>query len=80
MSEDLAQRVCEVIARSQRIPVEKVTLDSSFVDLNIDSMDAVNILFGLETEFDINISDEEARGIKSVREMAEGVAKLVAAK
>ncbi|MGA1997948.1 MAG: phosphopantetheine-binding protein, partial [Bryobacteraceae bacterium] len=48
MSDDLVQRVLKVIATSKRIPLEKVTIDSGFQDLGIDSMDAVEILFGLE--------------------------------
>jgi acyl carrier protein len=80
MSEEFVQRIRTVIANSQRIPVEKVTIDSSFQELGIDSMDAVNILFGLESEFDINIPDDQAKEIRTVREMAEGVEKLVTAK
>lgn len=80
MSEDLIQRVLKTIAEAQRLPIEQVTLDSSFEALGIDSMDGVNILFALENEFDIAIPDEAARGIRSVREMAEGVDKLVRAK
>ena len=33
-------------------------LDSAFEELGIDSMDAVEILFALENEFDINIPDD----------------------
>jgi len=80
MSDEFIQRICTVVANSQRIPVEKVTIDSSFQELGIDSMDAVNILFGLESEFDINIPDDEVKDIRTVRQMAEGVEKLVAAK
>ena len=80
MSDEFIQRVCQVIANSQRIPIEKVTIESTFQELGIDSMDAVNILFGLESEFDINIPDEEAKDIRTLRQMAEGVEKLVAAK
>jgi acyl carrier protein len=80
MSDEFIQRICQVIANSQRIPIEKVTIDSTFQELGIDSMDAVNILFGLESEFDISIPDEEAKDIKTLRQMAEGVEKLVAAK
>jgi acyl carrier protein len=80
MSDEFIQRICKVIANSQRIPIEKVTIDSTFQELGIDSMDAVNILFGLESEFDINIPDEEAKDIRTLRQMAEGVEKLVAAK
>ena len=80
MSDDLIQRVRTVIANSQRMPIEKISIDSSFQELGIDSMDAVNILFGLESEFDINIPDEETKDIRTVRQMAEGVEKLLAAK
>ena len=80
MSDEFIQRIRQVIANSQRIPIEKVSIDSSFQELGIDSMDAVNILFGLESEFDINIPDEDARSVRSIRQMCEGVEKLVAAK
>jgi acyl carrier protein len=43
-------------------------------------MDAVEILFALENEFDISIPDDEVRGVRNVRQMCEGVEKLVAAK
>jgi acyl carrier protein len=43
-------------------------------------MDAVEILFALENEFDISIPDEEVRNVRNVRQMCEGVEKLVAAK
>jgi len=80
MSDDLVQRVLKVIATSKRIPLETVTIDSEFQQLGIDSMDAVEILFALENEFDITIPDEEVRTVRNVREMCEGVEKLVAAK
>lgn len=80
MSDELVQRVLKVIATSKRIPLETVTIESEFQQLGIDSMDAVEILFALENEFDISIPDEEVRTVRNVRQMCEGVAKLVAAK
>ena len=80
MSDDLIQRVLKAIATSKRIPLETVTIDSEFQQLEIDSMDAVEILFALENEFDINIPDEEVRGVRNVRNMCEGVERLLAAK
>jgi acyl carrier protein len=80
MSDELTQRVLKCIATSKRIPLEQVTIDSEFQQLGIDSMDAVEILFALENEFDISIPDEEVRTVRNVRQMAEGVEKLVAAK
>ena len=79
MSEELIQKIRSVIANTQRIPLEKVTIDSSFEELGIDSMDGVNILFALENEFNITIPDEAAKQIRSVRGMMEGLEKLLAA-
>jgi acyl carrier protein len=80
MSDDLIQRVCKTIATSKRLPEERVTIDSGFEELGIDSMDAVEILFALENEFDISIPDEEVKNVRNVRDMVRGVDKLVAAK
>jgi len=80
MSDELIERVRKVIATSKRIPLETVTNESDFQQLGIDSMDAVEILFALENEFDINIPDEEVRQVRCVRDMCEGVEKLIAAK
>ena len=80
MSEDLIQRVTRVIATSKRIPVETVTIDSEFVQLGIDSMEAVEILFALEGEFDISIPDDEVRSVRNVRDMCAGVERLLTAK
>lgn len=80
LSAALTERVLKVIATSKRIPIETVTVDSEFEQLGIDSMDAVEILFALENEFDINIPDDEVRHVRNVRQMCEGVSRLVAAK
>jgi acyl carrier protein len=80
MSPELIERVLKVVATCKRIPLERVTVDSEFQQLEIDSMDAVEILFALENEFDISIPDEEVRNVRNVKQMAEGVERLVAAK
>ena len=80
MPDDMTQRVLKAIATSKRIPLDQVTIDSDFVQLGIDSMDAVEILFALENEFDISIPDDEVRNVRNVRQMCEGVERLLAAK
>jgi acyl carrier protein len=80
MSDELIQRVLKVIATSKRIPLETVTIDSEFLQIGIDSMDAVEILFALENEFDISIPDDDVRSVRNVRQMCQGVEKLLAAK
>jgi acyl carrier protein len=75
--DELSQRVLSIIAETQRKDPAQVAIDSSFEELGIDSMDGVNIVFALENEFDINVPDEEVKNIRSVRDMVEGVRKLV---
>jgi acyl carrier protein len=77
---DLALKVIAVIAKSQRIPPETITLNSTFEELKIDSLDGINIVFALESEFGIEIPDEGAQNLRSVRETVEGIAKLLEVK
>jgi acyl carrier protein len=77
VDDELTQRVLRIIAETQRKELSQVTIDSSFEELGIDSMDGVNIIFALENEFGINVPDEEVKNIRSVRDMVEGVRKLV---
>ena len=80
LSEDLQSRVIKVIAKTQRIPLETVSIDSTFEQLKIDSLDGINLIFALESEFNVDIPDDDARTIRSVRQMAEGIAQLLAQK
>jgi acyl carrier protein len=80
MPDDLGKRVIGCIAETQHLELEKISIDSTFEELGIDSLDGINILFALETEFDISIPDDAAQSIRTIREMVDGVAKLVAEK
>lgn len=79
MTDEMVIRVIGCIAASQKLPPKEVTLDSSFEDLGIDSLDGVNILFALETEFNISIPDQGVLGVKNVREVIEVLEKLLPA-
>ncbi|HEY0263301.1 MAG TPA: phosphopantetheine-binding protein [Granulicella sp.] len=80
MSESIQDRVLRVIATTRRLPVETVRPDSTFEELGIDSLDRINILFELETEFEIEISDEHAAKVTSLQQMIDGITMLVEAK
>ena len=72
-------KILGIIAAVKRLPRDTISLDSSFEQLGIDSLDGMNILFEVEGAFDISIPDDEAKRIRSVGEMVEGVRKLLAA-
>jgi acyl carrier protein len=79
-TDKLADRVIEVIAETQRIPADTITPDSTFEELKIDSLDGINIVFAIENEFGISIPDEGVQNLRSVRDVVDGVRKLVAEK
>jgi acyl carrier protein len=78
MSDDVMSRVIRVIAETQRISADGIKPDSTFEELKIDSLDGINIVFAIENEFNVNVPDEAAKSLRSVRDVAEGVEKLLA--
>jgi acyl carrier protein len=78
--ESVQDRVLRVIATTRRVPLETVRPNSTFEELGIDSLDRINILFELEGEFDIEIDDEQAKQVRTLQEMIEGITLLLAAK
>ena len=75
--DDLGARVIRVIAQTQRIPAESISLDSTFEQLKIDSLDGINIVFAIENEFGITIPDDGLQNLQSVRQTMDGVRQLM---
>ena len=75
---EIFDRVRRVVAENQQIEPEKITIESTFKELGIDSFDGVNLLFGIESEFDIQVSDEDAKKLRGIRNVVDGVEKLLA--
>lgn len=72
MSDELFEKIQEMIA--ERLGVEKaeVTPEASFKDdLGADSLDLVELVMELEDEFDMEISDEDAEKIAKVGDVLE---------
>lgn len=61
------ERVKAVIVDMLGTDEDAISMESSFVDdLGADSLDLVELIMALETEFDIEIPDEEAENISTV--------------
>lgn len=61
------EKVKEVIVDQLGVDEAEVTMEASFVDdLGADSLDIVELIMALETEFDLEIPDEDAEKIATV--------------
>lgn len=74
--DELFAKVAAHVASQKSVEVEEIALDSKFEDLGVDSLDAMEILFELEEELDLDIPDTAARSMRTVRDVVDGLGKL----
>jgi acyl carrier protein len=70
------QRCIAIIAKSKRLPEDSVTRGKTFEELEIDSLDKINISFEIEDTFNIQIPDDSISGLKTVGDIIDGVLRL----
>ena len=64
----------KIIAEVLNVDPDEVTMDTTFIDdLGADSLDVFQIIMGIEEEFDIEISNEDAENIVTVRDAVEQI-------
>lgn len=68
------EKVKDIIVDSLSCDAEDVTLEASLTDdLEADSLDAVELIMAVEDAFDIEISDEKASEMKTVKDIVDYV-------
>ena len=66
---DIAAKVQEIIVQQLGVDAAKVTPEASFVDdLGADSLDVVELVMAFEEEFGVEIPDEAAEKIATVKD------------
>lgn len=72
-------KVKETMVNTLGCDEEKIALEASLADdLNIDSLDAVELVMALEEEFGVKIPDEELGKMKTVGNIVECIEKYQA--
>ena len=77
MKEEIFSKVVELIAGNNHIPPETITIDSSFEDLDMDSLDGLTLINDLENEYNIILFNDEAVKIKTVRQAVDTLNQLI---
>ena len=71
-SEEIFDKVKEIIVEQLGVADTAVTLEASFIDdLGADSLDIVELIMALEEEFDIEIPDSDAEKVVTVEDVVE---------
>ncbi|GAA0722887.1 acyl carrier protein [Clostridium malenominatum] len=66
------KKVKNIISEQLGIDADEIAMESSFIDdLGADSLDVVELIMALETEFDLEIPDEEAEKISTVGDVVD---------
>lgn len=78
---DVQDKVFDIVAKEARLDRSKLSLDDILEDLNIESLDMIQILFGIEDEFDIYVPQaDDSFKLDSLRDVVTGVEHLIAQK
>ena len=76
MAEDIQQKVIDLIVDQLGVDADSVTPDAHFIDdLGADSLDTVELVMAFEEEFDLEIPDEDAESLETVRDASEYLSK-----
>jgi acyl carrier protein len=69
VSED---RIKEIIVEQLGVELDQITSEASFIDdLGADSLDTVELVMAFEEEFDIEIPDEDAEKIRTMKDVVQ---------
>ena len=78
---EIAGKILDIISKEGMVDREKLTRDATLEDLEIESIDMVMILQGLEEEFEVYVPmDQEIMELKNVGDVIDTVTRLIEAK
>lgn len=63
---DIFAKVKSIISEQLGVEEDEISMETSFEDLDADSLDIVEMVMAMEEEFNLEISDEDVEKIKTV--------------
>ena len=66
----MQEKVIRLVSEATKIDIAKITPNTNFIDdLNLDSLDIVELMMKMEDEFGVEIPEEEAENFKCVKDV-----------
>ena len=60
------EKVKAIVAEQLEVGIDILTMETTFEEIDADSLDIVELVMALEEEFELEISDQEIENIKTV--------------
>ncbi|MCF6154909.1 MAG: acyl carrier protein [Candidatus Brocadia sp.] len=77
----IKEKLKKILTKELKVELEDITDDSHIADdIGVESAEMINLLYNIETEFDVEISNEEASKNLTIQKMADLVKEKISAK
>ncbi|MBF0312245.1 MAG: acyl carrier protein [Oligoflexia bacterium] len=66
----MQEKIIQLVSEATKIDPSKITANTNFIeDLNLDSLDIVELMMKMEDEFGIEIPENEAENLKCIKDV-----------
>ncbi len=80
MEERVFQKVRDILSEKKGVSPDAIGMDSSFEELELDSLDAVELIADLEDAFGVNVPNTDLQKVRTIRDAVEGLSKAMVEK
>jgi len=80
-SEEITESVKEIFHKTLKIEPDKIKPETNLKDdLNLDSLDMIEVVYEVEDHFDVQIPEDSIKDIQTFQQVIDGLSKALAAK
>ena len=77
MTEEIFAKIVELLAQTKGVDPATITMDMTFDQLGMDSLDSLDLVSELEEAYNVTIPNQEVLKIKTVRQAVESLEKVL---
>ncbi|NLA10830.1 MAG: acyl carrier protein [Firmicutes bacterium] len=74
---DVEDKVKAIVSEQLEVSLDSLTTETTFEEIDADSLDIVELVMALEEEFDLEISDQEIEDIQTLGDIISFIEKKV---
>lgn len=71
----MLEKIIQIIASRSGVPTSALTEETNILDLDIDSLDIINMIMDVEYSFNVRFEDDEIIEIRTAKDIEETILK-----